>query len=138
MAVPASRDARLFHRCAVQRYEEAQILFRANHTTGAVYLAGYGIECIMKALILSSIPSRRARSVMETFRGHRAHDYEWLRGQYYEKGGAHFPREVSLNFTLANYWSTKLRYTPGNLKLGDAEDFLAAVAAIIEWAEGRL
>lgn len=138
MAIPASREARLFYRCSVQRYEEAQILLRAKRTTGAVYLAGYGVECVLKALILSVVPAKRSRVVIQTFRGNRAHDYEWLRAQYYERGGPHFPREVNLCFTLASSWSTKLRYTPANLKFGDAEDFLSAVATIIDWAKRRL
>ena len=52
MAIPASIEARLYYRCAFQRHEDAQILLRADHTTGAVYLAGYGVECILKALVL--------------------------------------------------------------------------------------
>lgn len=137
MAIPTSSDARLFYRCAIQRYEEAEILFRANYTTGAVYLAGYGIECILKALILSVVPSNRVAVVLDSFRGHRAHDYEFLREQYYRNKGARFPRGVGRHFTMASYWSTNLRYRPGMIKLSDTEEFLAAVAAIIEWAEGR-
>ena len=55
MAVPASSEARLYYRCAFQRQEDAQILLRADRTTGAVYLAGYGRECILKALVLSAL-----------------------------------------------------------------------------------
>jgi hypothetical protein len=50
MAIPSSSDARLYYRCAFQRYEEADGLFRAEYATGAVYLAGYGIECIPESL----------------------------------------------------------------------------------------
>jgi hypothetical protein len=48
MAVPASSEARLYYRCAFQRQEDAQILLRADRTTGAVYLAGYAIGCISR------------------------------------------------------------------------------------------
>jgi len=44
MATPSSSDARLYYRCGYQRYEEAEVLLNAEYTTGAVYLAGYGIE----------------------------------------------------------------------------------------------
>jgi hypothetical protein len=46
---------------------------------------------------------------------------------------------VKQQLTLATQtWSPDYRYEPGSLKLGDAEDFMAAAAAIIEWAKGRL
>jgi len=61
-----------------------------------------------------------------------------LREEYYRKKGARFPREVSQKLTLADYWSPQLRYEPGNLKSGDAADFINAVAEIIKWAKGRL
>ena len=62
MAVPGSSDARLYYRCAFQRYEESQVLIEAGYTTGAVYLAGYGIECILKALVLNVSTGRRSIS----------------------------------------------------------------------------
>jgi hypothetical protein len=58
---------------------------------------------------------------------------------YQKNGGPHFPPEVKQQLTLATQtWSPDYRYEPGSLKLGDAEDFMAATAAIIEWAKGRL
>jgi HEPN domain-containing protein len=138
MAVPSSKEARLFYRCAFQRYEDAQILFRDQRTTGAVYLAGYSIECILKALILSVVPARNQAALLQSFRGNQAHDYEWLRYQYRLNGGARFPREINRDFTLVNDWSTDLRYTPRTLKEDEAEAFLAAAEAIVHWADGRL
>jgi len=137
MAIPRSKEARLFYRCALQRLEEVQILLRADRTTGAVYLAGYGIECILKALILSVVPSNKTRSILRSFQGRRAHDYEWLRGQYYKNRGAQFPRDINQHFILVSDWSTTLRYAPGNMRTDDAEDFVKAVDAIIAWAEER-
>src|SRR5438552_14504281 len=138
MAVPSSRDARLFYRCAAERYEDAEILLRAERTTGAVYMAGYGIECILKALILSVIPPGNIAATLQSFRGNRAHDYDWLRDLYRSTGGTSFPRDVNQNFTLVNYWSTDLRYVPRTLREVEAEAFLKAAEAIIHWARGRL
>jgi len=138
MATPSSSDARLFYRCAIRRFEEAQILLRAERTTGAVYLAGYGIECTLKSLVLSAAPASQTSSILGSFRGQRAHGYEWLREQYYGYKGARLPPDVNHHLTLASYWSTNLRYMPGDLKRGEAEDFIEAVAEIIEWARGRL
>ena len=43
--------------------------------TGAVYLAGYSVECILKALIFSVVPLVQIEAVLGSFRGVRAHDY---------------------------------------------------------------
>jgi HEPN domain-containing protein len=138
MAVPDSAEAKLYYRCAFQRHEDAQILLRADRTTGAVYLAGYGLECILKALVLSGLAPAARTEILNSFRGARAHDYEWLRTRYLQNGGARFPREVTEAFTLVNDWSTDMRYLPGTLRAEDAEGFLSAADRIIRWANGRL
>jgi HEPN domain len=138
MALPSSSDARLYYRCAFQRYEEAEVLFRADYTTGAVYLAGYGVECILKALVLMSVRPSTRPDMMKSFRGGKAHEYEWLRTLYLTNGGSRFPAEITRHFTLVNDWSTDLRYTPRSVRADEAEAFLVAAVAIIRWADGRL
>src|SRR4051794_29942912 len=138
MATPRSKESRLFYRCAQQRYGEAEILLEAGHPTGAVYLAGYGIECMLKALVLSLVPPARSSAVLRSFRGSRAHDFNWLRFQYRLHGGAAFPREVNQHFLLADEWSTDLRYSPMTLRQDKAEAFIDAAKAILRWGDGRL
>ena len=138
MATPRSSDARLFYRCAYQRFEEAEVLLMASYNTGAVYLAGYGIECVLKSLVLSAVPAVDRSDTMKSFRGAKAHEYEWLRSLYLINGGARFPREINQHFTLVNDWSTELRYTPRKVPPEDAEAFVTSAATIIKWADGRL
>jgi hypothetical protein len=138
MAMPRSREARLFYRCALQRYEESEILLKADKPTGAVYLAGYGIECMLKALILSSIPAGEVGQVLGSFRTHRAHEYEWLRAQYRTRGRGVFPGEIMKYFARVDLWSTDLRYQPGDFGTREADTFLKTVGLILEWIDGRL
>jgi HEPN domain-containing protein len=138
MGKPSSNEARLFHRCALLRREDAEILLKAQQTTGAVYLAGYGVECILKALVLSNASPKKQMEILRTFRGSRAHDFEWLRSLYLTGGGPRFPREITEAFTLVDSWSTDLRYVPRTLRCDEAEDFVEAVDRIITWANGRL
>lgn len=138
MGQPDSSDARLFYRCAFQRYEEAEVLLNAEYTTGAVYLAGYGIECILKALVLVAVPTGNRSDTMKSFTGRKAHDYEWLRTLYLTNGGARFPIAITQNFTLVNDWSTDIRYTPRSVRYDDAVAFLASAVSIIRWADKRL
>lgn len=138
MAIPASSEARLYYRCALQRHDDAQVLLRAAHTTGAVYLAGYSIECILKALVLADLRQADRTTMLNSFQGARAHHFGWLRTQYLENGGARFPRDITEAFTLVNDWSTDLRYLPRTLRSEEAEGFLAAAERILRWADGRL
>ena len=63
--MPSDPDARLFYRAADRRLTEAEVLRKAAQTTGAVYLAGYGVECKLKAVILGSLATE-ARTAMLT------------------------------------------------------------------------
>lgn len=138
MAVPRGKEARLFYRYAKQRLGEARVLQEAFMPTGAVYLAGYSVECILKALIFSVVPLVQIEAVLGSFRGVRVHDYNWLRDQYRLRGGASFPGQVNRDFTLVNIWSTNLRYELAAFREPEAEEFLKSVGRIIEWAEGRI
>jgi HEPN domain-containing protein len=138
MGKPSSSDARLFYRRAIMRFDEAQLLFKSQFTTGAVYLAGYGIECTLKALVLTAARAKDRATTLQSFRGRKAHDYDWLRSIYVKRGGARFPSEINQHFTLVNDWSTELRYLPKQVGSAEAKSFLKAAEAIIQWAKKRM
>jgi len=139
MPVPSSIDARLYYRCALQRRDDARVLRKAGGTAGgAVYLAGYGVECILKALLLTNVPERQRSIVLQSFRGGKAHDYEWLRTQLRLNGVASFPSEINRSFLLVGDWTPELRYSPRAVEEDDADAFLTATEQIIHWADGRL
>lgn len=103
-----------------------------------MYLAGYSVECILKALLLSALSEPESVVMVKSFRGTIGHDYGWLRDQYLMSGGAASPKEISRAFVLVGAWSTDIRYEPGAKPAKIAGDFLAETERIIEWAEGRL
>lgn len=129
---------RLFYRCAIQRMAEAKVLRKASYTTGAVYLAGYGVECILKALLLSVVKAGQQERMLQAFRGRGGHDFQWLRGRYLDNGGTGFPPIITRCFSLVNQWNTDLRYVPKTMKPSDADQFMSAAEEIIRWADGRL
>jgi hypothetical protein len=51
MALPTAKEAQPFYQSALQRFEDAQYLLDGERTTAAIYLAGYSVECMLKALI---------------------------------------------------------------------------------------
>jgi hypothetical protein len=139
MELDMNANARLFYRCGLQRLDEARILRKADQlTTGAVYLAGYCVECMLKALILNELTNAEQTNMLKSFRGGKAHDFEWLREQYRRKNAAPFPSAITRSFVLVNDWSTALRYLPKNMKTGEIDAFLRAADDIKKWAAGRL
>ena len=127
----------MFYYSAKQRFADGQFLLAGGRTTAAVYLAGYGVECILKVLILASVRAKDCRGILASFRGARAHDFEWLKYLYLDRGAPPFPPDVARPFALVNSWSTDMRYLPGTVRRRDAVAFLAAAQQIITWADGR-
>lgn len=133
-----SDESRKYYRAAVDRYGDAQVLLSGNRTTGAVYLAGYAVECALKTLIIAATrPSGRSKAASD-FRGKKNHDLEHLRSVYFRKGGPRFPPDIARLFALVNWWNTDLRYDTKRVSTPDAEDFLGATTIILEWVKRRL
>src|SRR5438552_4052641 len=116
MPLPASSDARLFYRSAFQRFEESVYRQKGEYRTAAVYLAGYAVECILKALILSQASSVQRRIALKSFKGSHAHDFGWLKGRYLKLSGSAFPAEVERQFINVATWTTNLALPGRNLE----------------------
>src|SRR5437899_9599964 len=108
MALPQAGEARPYYQAAKQRFEDARFLLEADRTTGAIYLAGYCVECMLKALILATLAKGKRAEMLATFRGSRAHDYDWLKARYFENGGQPFPKNVSKAFSFVNTWAVEI------------------------------
>lgn len=64
MPEPRDKDARRFYRAARERWDDAEFLADADRTTGAVYMAGYCVECVLKALIVAQAPRKSRAAVL--------------------------------------------------------------------------
>jgi hypothetical protein len=139
MAMPKSKEARMFYRASIERLTDARFIHeKANRTTAAVYLAGYAVECILKALVLSQLPKTDRIETIKQFRGSKAHDYDWLKTKYRESGGSSIPQAVIKAFVVVEDWGTEMRYNPRAIPPDEVEAFLAASETILKWADGRL
>lgn len=105
-----------------------------------MYLAGYAVECMLKALIFSSIPESRHGELLDVWRRERrGHDLEGLREEYLRSGGARFPREFVRQFSLvAGLWDVNLRYEPRRVPVKELFTFIDAARDIVELVERRL
>jgi HEPN domain-containing protein len=135
---PRNKDANLFYRCAIQRLDDALFLLKGERATASVYLAGYAVECILKSLILSASSPGARTGILASFKGAKAHDFEWLRQQYLEGRGASIPFAVAQSFQRVASWSTDMRYQPGSTNFREAVTFIEAAQRILAWAKGRL
>ncbi len=125
-------------RCGRERLEEADVLLQNQYPTGAVYLAGYAVECGLKAVLLSQVPRARHEDVLTEFRGRHGHDFDWLRRRYLARGGPGLPVEIRRDFEAVQNWSTNLRYSAANVAMSEAGSFLAATKRLLSFFSGRL
>ena len=112
------------------------MLDKLGRSTAAIYLAGYAVECILKALLLSITPARHRAAVLKSFRGGVGHDLNHLRRQIARY--INIPPELASHLAFAATWSVDLRYEPGEAHFADAERFVDAARRILEWADRRL
>jgi HEPN domain-containing protein len=139
MPLPSAQKARPFYRAAMQRIDDARFLLeKGERTNAAVYLAGYSVECVLKALLISSLPATKHDKIIGEFRKRgQGHDFDWLKHKYQHAGGATFPATIQRSFITVSTWGTDLRYETGTIKRKEAEAFLSAAEAIVRWADRR-
>ena len=138
MGLPHAAEARVYYRAAKQRYEDAQLLLAGERRTGAVYLAGYTVECFMKAILLASVAAGLRKLLLSEFRGNRAHNIEWLGDLYRRHVGIIIPRGIAQHLSRVASWSTDLRYATGTMSQREADEFFESVDTISAWVDGRM
>ncbi|GAB3790489.1 HEPN domain-containing protein [Virgibacillus kimchii] len=102
------------------RLKEAKVLYKANQYDGAYYLAGYVIECALKAWIAKrtrkyDFPDKTIVNKIYT------HDVEKLIGVI----GVKIPNELEIKWTIIKDWSEKDRYAKHTME--EAKDMIEAV-----------
>ena len=135
--MPTDINARRYYRVAYQRLDDGEALLGISRPRAAIYLTGYAVECVLKALLLMSTPAGECLEVLATFRGAGAHNIDRLRDQLVRRIGR-LPVTEARHVSLVSSWSTDLRYEPGHGDPDDAKAFLTAADSILTWANGRM
>ena len=129
-----SRD---FHKAAGQRLTAAETLLREKITLDAQYLAGYTVECSLKALILEKTPAvGRPDALKKISAGATMHRPEVLLGEL-RALGVLLPLELAKRFRRFK-WDTDLRYETGRLDTGETVAFLRTAQTIYQWVGEQL
>jgi len=139
------KDIRKFQRAALQRLAAANLLLENGFNLETTYLAGYVVECSLKALILKRSPLGRHKEMMRNLTqvGAKGHDFEYLKGVLKKlstgsertKDVVFFPVKVYDALGLVATWTTALRYEVEFIETRIARAFLEAVETIREWMQ---
>ncbi|MGD0089181.1 MAG: hypothetical protein ABSE73_04615 [Planctomycetota bacterium] len=136
LKVPETKLTRasVYREAGEARYEEAKYL-KDQHPSGAIYLAGYLVECYLKwalcqragAQYLQNLPDKKIASRLTSGKGH---DLESL--CKITRYDVHFAADdvVKRAFQVAAAWSPSLRYVKACGGQRDAVEFLAAVSVL--------
>jgi HEPN domain-containing protein len=134
-AMPSS--SRDFQRAGRQRLTTAEFLLDHHYNLDAMYLAGYTVECSLKALILEIAPAaNRAELLKKINSGKKMHDPEIL-GAILKDRGRQIPADLVKRFRRSG-WTTALRYESGRTDTGETRGFLKTAKAVYDWVEGQL
>lgn len=131
-------DIRKFERAGQQRFSAAEFLLTNGYNLDATYLAGYSVECALKALILRRTPASKHDAMIArlTKVGALGHDFEYLKNVLQTSPcNCTIPVAITLEMRNVAEWSTNLRYETGLISLKDAARFLENVESIAAWAK---
>jgi len=134
-------------RAGIHRRADAQALFEKGRWRGAMYLAGYALECRLKSGLMQKYKCRdldelevqlKSRGLISgdaTVYDHRLELYLKAAGALVRLRDNPSPWR---RFNVVNRWLPSWRYNPDLSNAEDAQDFLAAVDDILHWIDGNL
>ena len=102
-----------------------------------MYLAGYTVECTLKALILEITPESDKIAAFEKVRSGSKMHYPEILGGLLKDLGRPIPFELVKRFRRSQ-WSVSLRYESGRTDTGETRGFLRTAKAAYDWVEGQL
>jgi hypothetical protein len=142
MGTPRDLDARKFYRVARQRLEEAKLIAEKLQLWAASeYLAGYAVECALKALVILVTPGNErpkpGDATVNWLKVTFGHGLNAMR-RYLTGRGARMPRDMGTDFLFVSTWDPQQRYEPGPGEAERTERFLAAADSVVKWAGGRM
>jgi HEPN domain-containing protein len=128
-----------FQQIARMRLKEARILLKNNCFEGAYYLAGYAVECALKACIAKKVkrydfPDKTFTNKIYTHEMQKLIDAAGLELQLRQLTGQN--NNFSLNWSIVKDWSEEKRYST-NISKAVARDLYIAITGkndgIITW-----
>ncbi|MDM8522003.1 hypothetical protein QUF80_01425 [Desulfococcaceae bacterium HSG8] len=129
------------------RSDDARALFNASRWRGAMYMAGYAVECLFKTKLMQIYDCRNLHELEDELQrrgvltGHTTvftHHLELLFRMLPGYERLRQNRILWPRLNIVNRWVPAWRYTANLSNREDAEDFLEAVDNIMHWTENNL
>jgi len=110
-----------------QRLADAEVLLasRKRRYNGAVYLAGYSIECALKAAICVQ------KNLTQLPEEYKIHDFNELLAAT----GSILPSPLVRKFEIINTWSVNIRYQTRAWNAQEARELIDSVKEVKGWLE---
>ena len=130
-----------FNRAATMHLEAARLLLESCDqkastvlATEVMYLSGYVVECVLKAVLLSNIPKSKHGAMIERFKTEIKHNLEKLKDAVAKKK-IEMPRDKKEAFRrVCGVWSSEMRYDAVNRLRENAELVAQAAGEVFRWA----
>jgi HEPN domain-containing protein len=134
-------------KAGIHRWDDAQALLREKRWHGAMYGAGYVVECALKKKLMEKFDCRNLDELetevlrREALRSDATIFTHRLESLLRVAGGTDRIRrnqQVWQQFLIVNQWLPAWRYAPDRGQQDDAEDFLTAVSQVRHWIEADI
>jgi hypothetical protein len=124
------------------RQRDAEVLLGAQRWLGAMYLAGYAVECLLKSKLMKRfqchdleelekhLREKRLMRDRETVFSHQLYLLMQLTGAL---DRLRMNREAWLAFATVNAWVPAWRYSPMSRSKQEASTFVDAVKLVTHW-----
>ncbi|MDB5337830.1 MAG: hypothetical protein JWN70_3449 [Planctomycetaceae bacterium] len=132
---------------SIHRLDDAKALLDAARWRGAMYLAGYSIECLLKAKLMKIFDCQNLLDLEDDLqRRHLLAENATIFTHQLESllrltNGLHRLRQnIQLwpLFNMVNRWMPAWRYNPDLSNREDAEDYMDAVDKIRHWIDNNV
>lgn len=126
------------------RMDDARALLNATRWRGAMYMAGYSVECLLKTKLMHRFNCRhlseleeelQARGILSARTTVFTHQLELLLRLTDAVDRLRQNEEHWRLFNMVNRWVPAWRYTADLSNAEDATDFLGAVEKLLHWIE---
>lgn len=127
--------------------DDAWALLNAVRWRGAMYMAGYSVECLLKTKLMRMFDCRQLSELEDELqkRGMLAaqatvftHQLEVLLRLTTALDRLRHNEECWRSFNMVNRWVPAWRYNADVSNAGDAKDFLDAVEKVSHWIEHNI
>ena len=129
-----------FQRLAEIRIREAGVLFAAGEFDGAYYLAGYGIECALKACIITMLQRSDSWPEQNFSKNSWTHDLKMLAETAGLLDAINNAGQLTVKWLLVKDWTEQSRYKHGR-PAPEVRQFYEAITdpndGVLQWLKAR-